>query len=114
MRVKPLLAFVPQNETETDSTGGQILRPTPAALCGHAANTAAPDPLVVDAATLAAMLDIGERTLWRLLSAGRLPGPVTIGAKMRRWRLDEIREWTAAGCPSRSEWDAARAARRGG
>jgi predicted DNA-binding transcriptional regulator AlpA len=65
-----------------------------------------PDVLLVDAATLARILAIGERTLWRMLSAGKLPRPVALGSKMRRWRLAEIEAWTAAGCPSRAEWDA--------
>lgn len=89
------------------------LAATPAALCGHAGNTATPAPLLVDTKTLATMLGIGVRTLWRLVSQGKLPRPLTLGKKLRRWRLDKIREWTAAGCPPRGDWDA-RDGRQGG
>jgi predicted DNA-binding transcriptional regulator AlpA len=43
-------------------------------------------------------MDISERTLWRLLSAGKVPPPVRIG-RSTRWRLAEIRSWIDRGCP---------------
>lgn len=45
------------------------------------------------------MMQISERTLWRLQSAGKLPRPVRIG-RSTRWRLEEIREWIERGCPA--------------
>lgn len=57
--------------------------------------------IVVDtlltAEDLAQMLKVSERTLWRLLSAGRIPNPVRIGGSTR-WRLAEVQEWIAGGC----------------
>ena len=57
--------------------------------------------IVVDtlltAEDLAQMLKVSERTLWRLLSAGRVPNPVRIGGSTR-WRLVEVQEWIAGGC----------------
>lgn len=57
--------------------------------------------IVVDtlltAEDLAQMLKVSERTLWRLLSAGRIPNAVHIGGSTR-WRLAEIQEWIAGGC----------------
>ena len=45
---------------------------------------------------LAKMLKISERTLWRLLSAHKIPEPVRIGGSTR-WRLAEVQEWIAGG-----------------
>ncbi len=64
------------------------------------ANTAfAPEPLLIQAEELARMLGVSTRTLWRLLSAGRLPRPVRFGGNTR-WRLAEVKAWIARGCPS--------------
>lgn len=54
-------------------------------------------PTLIDAEALAKMMDISVRTLWRLLSAGKLPQPVRIG-RNTRWRLAEIRRWIEGGC----------------
>lgn len=56
------------------------------------------EPLLVTAAELAALLNVSTRTLWRLRSAGQLPQPVRFGGTVR-WRLDEVRNWIAEGCP---------------
>ena len=66
-----------------------------------------PDQLLLSAESLAELLDVSKRTLWRLRSAGRLPKPVRIGGSVR-WRADEVRRWIASGCPPLSEWDVAR------
>ena len=39
--------------------------------------------------TLAKMLSISPRTAWRLLSAGKLPKPVSLGGS-KRWILSDI------------------------
>lgn len=54
--------------------------------------------LLVGAKELARMMDVSTRTLWRLLSAGKLIQPVRIGGNTR-WRLGEVRRWIADGCP---------------
>ncbi len=54
-------------------------------------------PLLVRADEFAKMMGVSERTLWRLLSAGKVPKPVRIG-RSTRWRMAEVREWVAAGC----------------
>ena len=48
---------------------------------------------------VAAMLNVSERTLWRLLSAGKLPQPVRFG-RSTRWRTAEVRDWIERGCPA--------------
>jgi len=53
---------------------------------------------LLNAEEVAAMLGVSERTLWRLLSAGRVPKPVRFG-RSTRWRLADIEEWINRGCP---------------
>lgn len=59
---------------------------------------AAEDVRLIAADELASMLDVSTRTVWRLLSTGRLVQPVRIGGSVR-WRLDEVRDWIKNGCP---------------
>jgi prophage regulatory protein len=54
--------------------------------------------LLVSADRLAGLLQVSTRTLWRLLSAGKLPKPIRLGGSVR-WRLDEIGKWIDNGCP---------------
>ena len=56
------------------------------------------EELLIAADRLASMMNLSTRTIWRLLSAGRLVKPVRIGGAVR-WRLEEVREWIDAGCP---------------
>jgi excisionase family DNA binding protein len=55
-------------------------------------------PVLINAEELARIMDVSERTLWRLLSGGKLPRPVRIG-RNTRWRLAEVMEWIERGCP---------------
>jgi predicted DNA-binding transcriptional regulator AlpA len=61
--------------------------------------------LLIDARGLAALVDLSERTIWRLHAAGKLPRPVVLGGSTR-WRADEIARWIEAGCPARAAWEA--------
>ena len=54
--------------------------------------------LLIPAERLADMMNVSTRTLWRLLSAKKLLEPVRIGGSVR-WRLEEIKQWIADGCP---------------
>jgi predicted DNA-binding transcriptional regulator AlpA len=56
-------------------------------------------PRLINAEELARMMDISERTLWRLLSGGKVPQPVRIG-RNTRWRLAEVAAWIERGCPA--------------
>ena len=62
-----------------------------------------PGPLLLDACAVAEMLGIGRTHLFELNKTGRLPIPIKLGRAVR-WRVDELREWVAAGCPSRQQW----------
>lgn len=62
-------------------------------------------PLLLTAKQAAAMCGKSLRT-WRTWdAAGWIPRPVRIG-RSTLWRADELREWVAAGCPRRAEWEA--------
>lgn len=70
-----------------------------------------PTPLVVDAKRLAKLLCCGLRTVRTHDAVGRLPSPIRIGGRVV-WRVDEIREWLAAGAPDRETWAKVRATRK--
>lgn len=53
---------------------------------------------LINAGELAEILNISERTIWRLIASGKLIQPIRIG-KSVRWRLDEVNQWIESGCP---------------
>ena len=55
-------------------------------------------PALITVAELAHLMQVSVRTLWRLLIAGQIPIPIRIGGNTR-WRLEEINQWIAEGCP---------------
>lgn len=63
--------------------------------------------LALPAAETAELLGISERHLWSLHAAGRVPRPVSLG-RSKRWPIEELRSWLAAGSPSRDKWEASR------
>ena len=68
---------------------------------------AGPAPLCVDVAGLATMLDVSERQVARLDSGGKIPAPLALGG-CRRWSIEEVKAWLAAGAPDRRRWAAMR------
>jgi excisionase family DNA binding protein len=56
------------------------------------------EPILITASELAAMMQVSVRTLWRLLSQGRILKPIRLGGATR-WRRDEVRRWIDQGCP---------------
>lgn len=56
-------------------------------------------PLLISVETLAEMLDISPRSVWRRLSSGEMIEPIKIG-KSVRWRRQEVIDWVEAGCPN--------------
>ena len=53
---------------------------------------------LLTAKQVTAWLQISQRTLWRMRSAGQLPEPLRLGGTVR-WRKEELDAWLAAGCP---------------
>ena len=54
--------------------------------------------MLITVKDLARMLSVSERSVWRLVSAGRIPIPIKIGSFVR-WHRDEIEHWIQQGCP---------------
>ncbi len=65
------------------------------------------EPLCVDRAGLAAILNVSVRQVDRLDSGGRLPAAIVLG-RCKRWSVEEVKAWIAAGAPPRSRWNASR------
>ncbi len=55
-------------------------------------------PLLIDSRQVGELLNLSTRTVWRLLSAGKLPRPVRIGRSVR-WSRSDLETWIANGCP---------------
>jgi len=70
---------------------------------GVLCNRATSDPLL-SAETLAGMLSLSKRTIFRLNSSGRLPKPLRIGGSLR-WKSGDILRWIELGCCSRAEFN---------
>ena len=60
--------------------------------------------VLIDAKEAAAMCGIGRSTWLRNVSAEKAPGPVTLGGRTL-WRVQELLDWIAAGCPGRAKWE---------
>ncbi len=71
------------------------------------------EPIVVRAKELCRLLGISLVSVRRMDSAGLLPKPVRLGGCVG-WRVDEIKDWIAAGSPNREKWQALQAATRRG
>jgi predicted DNA-binding transcriptional regulator AlpA len=85
-----------------------LTRPSPGEATSPAPTVA---PEQVPASLAAVIAGVGESTWWRLHSAGKVPRPNKLGGKTL-WRVAELREWIAAGCPDRRTWDAIRKAQK--
>lgn len=56
------------------------------------------DVLLMAVEQVAHLLQVSTRTVWRLVSAGKLVAPVYVG-KAARWRYRDLKQWIEAGCP---------------
>lgn len=55
------------------------------------------EAVAISAKELAAMLSLSTRTVWRLLSAGKLPKPLSIGGS-KRFLMSDINLFLESGC----------------
>ena len=62
-------------------------------------------PLLVAAPGAAHLCGVSERTWRKLDRCGRVPSPIAWGRR-RLWATEELRRWSAAGCPARERWEA--------
>ena len=60
---------------------------------------------------MAVMLNVSQRHLWRMKSAGKLPKPVKLG-RCIRWLLSDVEAWLCMGCPSQKEFEHRKRANR--
>lgn len=56
------------------------------------------DVKLIDVHSVAAMLNVSARMVYRLRDSGGMPKPLIIG-RLVRWRKEAIDEWIQAGCP---------------
>jgi len=68
-------------------------------------------PLLLNAQSAAAICKKSARTWQSWDALGLIPRPVRIG-RSTLWRVDELRAWIDAGCPSRDVWEAAQKSSR--
>lgn len=53
----------------------------------------------------AGLCGVSLRT-WRRLHAERaIPGPISLGGRLKRWRRSEMMAWISLDCPSRAVWE---------
>lgn len=57
-----------------------------------------PEPELLKAAEVAQLLSFGERTIFRMSDAGKMPPPLKIGGSVR-WSRRALRTWIDDGCP---------------
>ncbi len=62
------------------------------------------DSLLLSASDAAKLLGVGKSHLWALHSSGKIgPMPVKLGRRTL-WVREDLKSWTAMGCPSRKQW----------
>jgi predicted DNA-binding transcriptional regulator AlpA len=59
--------------------------------------------LLIDAKSLAKLLDVSRATMYRLQAEEAIPEPVQLG-NLKKWRLGEILDWIEADCPPLGAW----------
>jgi predicted DNA-binding transcriptional regulator AlpA len=67
--------------------------------------TADPPFVLVGPSALAKMLNVKRTKVYQMDAAGQIPARRRLGGRCPRWCVDEIRQWAAAGCPPRDEWE---------
>jgi excisionase family DNA binding protein len=63
--------------------------------------TTLPQPLLLSVGETSRLLGVSTRTIWTLISSGRIPQPVRLGRSVK-FRRSDIEAWVAAGCPVES------------
>ncbi len=63
------------------------------------------ETILIDAKGAATLCGMSRSAWYKLVSSGKAPRSVKLGA-LARWRRSELEGWIAAGCPTREKWDA--------
>lgn len=53
---------------------------------------------LIDVCTVAKLLGVTRRTVYRLADAGKMPRPIKLGGAVR-WDKRVVEQWIDAGCP---------------
>lgn len=61
------------------------------------------DHWLVTAEKAAQLCGIGRTTWYKLRAAGQVPAPIRLARRVL-WHVEELRDWTAAGCPALHQW----------
>ncbi len=59
--------------------------------------TAAERPFLTVEEVAADILNTSTRTVWRLVDAGHLPKPVSVGPRLKRWHRPTLEQWIIDG-----------------
>jgi len=62
---------------------------------------------LLNAKSLAGLLSLSKRQIFRLNSCGKIPAPIRIGGSVR-WANSTIESWIDMGCPDRKTFEAKR------
>jgi predicted DNA-binding transcriptional regulator AlpA len=66
---------------------------------------AEPATMLLSKTDLARELRVSAKTIDRMDQSGRLPRPIRVGSRAKRWPRSAIVEWIAAGAPNRRDWE---------
>jgi len=69
------------------------------------------EPMLIGARDAAKLLAVSVRHFYALDARGQIPEGMQLGRR-RLWALQELRQWVAAGCPSRDKWAVIRGGER--
>lgn len=58
---------------------------------------------LVNAVEAARICGVSRTTWFKLRAAGRIPSPVRLARRVL-WRVEELHQWIAAGCPTLHQW----------
>lgn len=54
---------------------------------------------LLDVKQTARLVNISQRTVYRLVDAGKMPAPIKLGSLVR-WRRAQLEAWIVQGCPA--------------
>ena len=63
-------------------------------------STITEEALLLDVKSIAKMLGVSWRTVYRLSDAGKMPRPLKVGSHLVRWNRAAVEAWIIEGCPS--------------
>ena len=58
-------------------------------------------PELLSIGEVARLLTVSTRSVWRMRRERRMPSPIKLRGSVR-WRLDDLRQWMAEGCPAQT------------